>query len=1003
MDLPYQAFMAELKQRGFGGDIHTDLGARIALATDNSLYQKTPQIIIFPKHHDDIVQVVRLASSAKHKNIKLTARGGGTSTCGQALNEGIIIDCSKWLHHILDINIEQGYVIVQPGVILDQLNQALDEYNMFFPVEISTSSRATLGGMFNTNACGIGACLYGRFGEHVLESRCILSDGSVHHAKEIPFKTFEERQCRHDKVGQIYTQLSNIATERRQKKQFTHLSRGMSGYDLDHLFNTKKRTVNPNRLLAGAEGTLCIVSELKLAIQPKPNVRALFAIAYDDFLTALDHAQDITPFAPSAIETVDHHILTLAKTDEIYPEVNPLFNKNFAKARALTLVEFVANSQSALVKKTNTVTRFLQKTASSSGILDVIHTEKASIMQTLWTLRKKGVGLLGTLPGRQRPAPFIEDTAVPPQHLANYIRELIALLDKMKLDYGIFGHVDAGCLHVRPALDMTNPDDRAKVKQITDHVSTLLKKYQGVLWAEHGKGYRSQYTESFVGSTQYRHFRRIKTAFDPKDTFNPGKIATSLEGDIPLVNIEHDFRGKQDQQILPSLQEQSGPIMHCNGNGACFNMNTDESMCPSYKFSKDRSQSPKGRAALIREWLRQLSNRSFDLNTHAKRPFSLGTFILRHLNTNALNKNPRDFSQTVFKSLETCLGCKACASSCPIKVNIPKIKSTFLAHYYTRYRRPLKDFILAHTETMCLWQNRLSLLHPLINGPLTKYCLKKIGLVDLPEPKIKRATRKILNEIPVFSLNNYDTLSETDKANTVILVQDVFTRCFEHSLIISTYQLLKKMGFNVFVHPLFKSGKPLYVKGFIHQFQRNAKKQYQNLSGILARNIPLIGIEPSMSLTFRDEYRDILGDNEQIKVWLLQEWLAKKLTHMPALVSKNVSPKENNTYYLLSHCSEKALHLSAEKEWQQIFKRFGLTLNPLKVGCCGMAGAFGHETEHQNASKGIYALSWQTILDEQTIPHANLLATGFSCRSQVRRCSNITLQHPIDILSVAKR
>jgi len=998
IDQTTRNFADALSNTAYTGDISTDIAQRISLQNDNSLYQKMPQLILHPRVDTDIKIIVSLANTPPFKALKLTARGGGTSTCGQSLTDGIVIDCSKWMTNILEINPEKNYVRVQPGVILDQLNRALEKHGLFFSIEISTGSRATLGGMFNTNACGQGACLYGRFADHVIESRGVLSDGKVHNAREINPETLNKLQSRTDQVGRIYTEMSNVLiSEPCDTKRFSDLSRGITGYDLAKAYNPKTQRLNPNRLLCGSEGTLAIISELKLAIQPRPRHKALFALLYQDFQQALRHAKTLATFSAAAIETVDHTILTLAKQDEIYPKVAPLFKHNLAKGQALTLVEFVDNDPAALQQKITTVSDLLKtEPAEATGLTEFIHTKDPDSMHSLWTLRKKGVGLLGNLKGNKRPAPFIEDTAVPVEHLSDYMAELTTLLDKMKLSYGIFGHVDAGCLHVRPALDMTKPAERDKVKIITEKVIILLKKYHGILWAEHGKGYRSQFNEAMLGEKLYHACRRIKTVFDANDRFNPGKVATSLNHTRKLIDIETDFRGKHDQTISPHLRTQSGNIMHCNGNGACFTKDKQSTLCPSYQSSLDRVQSPKGRASLIRQWLQQISHRPFSLSTNTKRTFSFGALIQRHLLSFSKTKAERDFSTAVFKALDTCLGCKACASDCPIHVDIPKTKALFLAHYYTRYRRPLRDFMIAHSESIAYWQSKFSpALSNVYKSSWLKALFFKIGMVDLPAPNLQRPLRAL----KIFKLEAYQRLSKKEQAKTVIIVQDALTRFYDSPLLLKAYTLLQHLGFNVSLLPLIKNGKPFHVKGFITTFKHIVMKNNETLRVIGDLKIPLVGIEPSLTLTFRDEYKTILGSSQTFKIWQFQEWLATKLKQDNAQASPfKAASKDQAHYHLLSHCTEKALNLFAERDWQAIFEHFGLTLSPAKVGCCGMAGAYGHERANLKASKHIYGLSWAPKINAPDIPTQQLLATGFSCREQVKRLSHIHLKHPIDVL-----
>ncbi|MGK7935526.1 MAG: FAD-binding and (Fe-S)-binding domain-containing protein, partial [Xenococcaceae cyanobacterium] len=922
-----------------------------------------------------------------------------------------------------------GWVRVQPGVILDQLNNYLQPYGVFFAPSVAPSSRATLGGMINTDACGKGSRIYGRTSDHILELTWILVDGTVVRSRPVYINKTLQNQAINERdgetkrqgdagidslnrpenqqylstltelkqdtgsLGNIYRQVDEIVTTKQEliEQTFPKMPRFMTGYNLAKVYTATRDIFALNRIIAGSEGTLAIVTEAKLKITKIPNYKKLVAIHYSCFDHALSAAENLLKLKPSAIETIDEKILALARGDEIYYQVKDFLGD----ANAINLVEFAGDDLSQLQAKTSLLISNLESQQAKGYY--VAKNEQESL--NLWQLRKKGAGLLGNRPGNRKPIAFIEDTAVSPSVLFSYIREFKALLDEYHLDYAMYGHVDVGCVHVRPALDLKLTEDETLIRQLSDKVVALVRKYGGVMWGEHGKGFRSEYTPVFFGEELYQDLRKIKAAFDPDNRLNPGKIVTPYKSKEKILAIESPLRGHFDRQVDTAMQSKYEVAFSCNGNGMCFNFNPDSVMCPSYKGMNNRIHSPKGRASLLREWLRQLSVVSNQklLPTPGRGGSRTAPTGLTVKLWNTLGKTfgAYDYSHEVYQGMHGCLACKACATQCPIHVDIPSLRAKFLDLYYTRYLRSPRDYLVGNSERLAAWQSYLSSVnnHTLQNRVI-RWCIKQfLGLVDPPlvsTPTVRQGLGS--RGAPEFNLEHLSSLSKEEKANSVILWQDAFTSFYESPIVLDTYDFLTQLGYKVYVPPFFSSGKPLQVLGFLSEFSSIAQKNTKFLTQLGGLNIPIVGIEPSITLTYRDEYIKTIDSSESLpRVQLLQEFLVSQLQRLP----KN---KNHNSYYLLGHCTEKTLALASSSQWQQVFQAMGLSLQPISVGCCGMAGIYGHQAEHYQTSQDIYQLSWGQHLSITPEEREYYLATGYSCRSQVKRLEAWKPQHPIQVL-----
>jgi FAD/FMN-containing dehydrogenase/Fe-S oxidoreductase len=1034
------SFFDALIANGYQGEISTEYAQRIVGSTDNSIYQILPHAILMPKNHEDVVIIMRLIAKPEFRHIYLTARGGGTGTNGQSLNHGLIVDMRKYCNHILEFNQAEQWITVQAGVVLDQLNDFLKEQpakdqTLFFAPNLSPSNRATIGGMINTDAAGEGSRIYGKTSEHVLEVKAVFLGG-------------------HEKISDIQMTALSVLFENNQQiieEDLPKLKRFVTGYDLVNSY--QDHSLNLTRLLCGAEGSLCIITEAKLKLTKKFRYSKMLVLKYQDFDSALGDTDLILKYNPNSIETVDHRIIEVAKNNPIFNKIKGILSENIDKIKAIHLVEFQGND------KDDVSTRF---DACKKACIDQNHsdflghseTEEEDVIEDLWDFRKKSVGLLAKLklPDDKQPIAFVEDTVVPPEKLQAYIREFRAILDQEKVNYGMFGHVDVGCLHVRPALNMREKADEDQLLRISNAVFELTRKYGGVIWGEHGKGFRSAYSPQIFGPRLYPMLQQIKAIFDPFGQLNPGKIATPND-QTQLVSIQSSLRGAQDRLIHHVAQKDYDLSIRCNGNGQCLDYDHNHLMCPSSHVSRNRIHTPKGRAGVMREWLKQISIQSpgyIPSRQTAALSSHWGTFkwikalaqakwyqkkssnLFDPQVTTKISQAKTDFNHEVYDAMSGCLSCKACATACPVKVDIPDLKSQFLAMYHSRYPRPIHDFMVAGLEHSLKYMGmfpkvsnfKLRLFSPLIQ--------KLFGMVDIPlldEKNLEKELQSIdqgdkksiflstLEKMPDLIQQTLGQSQNTQDHShqAVILILDAFHQYYEVSIVKACVQLLVALGLKVFVVKDMINGKALHVKGFLSTFHQIVKHNQSYLKQLADTKLKMICLEPAVALTFSDEYPKILGiDQDQdpkaigFKVELLQVWLDSYLSHHQEINQNQENQKFSNTlsYALYSHCTERTFVSSAPKDWENIFKKFGICLSLKEVGCCGMCGAFGHEADHYEESKAIFEQSWQKSLDQmEAIDDASktnlselVLTTGYSCRSQVKRFKGFKIKNPVEIL-----
>ncbi|MGO4854020.1 FAD-binding and (Fe-S)-binding domain-containing protein [Phaeovulum sp. W22_SRMD_FR3] len=951
-DGPLAAFRHHLRAGGFAGDLAEDGATRAVFATDNSVYELPPLAVVFPRTPEDLNRIARAATAS---GIAITARGGGTGTNGQSLTDAVVVDCSRHLTVIEEINTEEGYAIVQPGVVLDQLNRALAGSGLFFAPTVSTASRATLGGMAATDASGKGSRLHGRTSDHVLGMELALADGSDLTLEAGPSGA---KGARAAALSALIRETAE-AEAAEIARVFPVMNRGLTGYNLQQA--CQNGTVSLIKLLCGSEGTLALTKRLRLRLVPKPQRRALIVYAYDDMTAALHDVGRLLAGDPAAIEFIDDKILTLAQQDPVWGAVAGVLEHDGSRpVRGLNFVE-VTGAHDAAIR--TAVARFSALAPAPASLINARAVTDDATIGELWSLRAKCVGLLGRMDPTRQGTPFVEDAAVPAENLPAFVAGFRAILDAHGLSYGMFGHADVGCVHVRPALDMRLPDDAAMIRDISDAVHRLARDHGGLIWGEHGKGFRGEYVPDVFGPRLYTALCRIKAAFDPDNLLNPGKIASPDPAQklTPLDAVP--FRGPLDARITPALSQTYAAAIKCNGNGQCMGRDPDEAMCPSYKATGDRLRGPKGRAALLRSWARQQSAAAAGAETPGLR---------------ALEAELHD-------SLSDCLGCRACAAQCPVRVDVPQMRSRFYASYFSRHRRPLSHHLLARMEDLAplmravpAFSNAaLRLLAPV---------LRATGLTDLPQVRPAPRHRR----------------GHPGTRGKVMLIADGFLGTFDGAVIAACADLLGHLGYEVTCSTPVKTGKALHMLGLRRAFSRRAAASLAQMREWQGQGYRLVAVEPAFVSMFTAEYAEEgtpLPEVTAIDRFLLE---ATDPAVDPAAIWRADRPAaaDARPYSLFSHCTEAAADPQTPARWAAVFARFGLAVQSERSGCCGMAGTFGHMRDKAALSERLYDLSWRGRIE---IAGERALATGFSCRCQAKRFSGRRPLHPVEVLSAALR
>ena len=908
-------FIKILKKSSFEGDIHQDWAAQVVFSTDNSPFQMAPQLIVQPKGGDDLSIIFAIINDHAQVAFDFTVRGGGTSTNGQSLGVGVLIDMSKYLTRIKKIDCDKEIVIVEPGVILDQLNHALRAFGYRFPISISPSSRATIGGMVNTNAAGEGSRKYGAMCEWVDSMKGILACGKRFDTKDIHLN---EKKYEPIRYLSLKHQSDFI-------KKYKNLKRQSSGYRLDRAI--EKGGLNLNPILIGSEGTLAVIDEITLHIEKIPSVKWYAVIEYASHNDSILDALEIVKTKPASIENIDSAVVAIAR-DEKKEDI-------LKKTRAMNFIECFDEDEYCDKKALEAMLSHNEPCRIRVRMI-----KAPSVIQYWKSIRKNCVGWLSRKSYGKQSISGIEDSIVPIENFYKYLTTLKYCLKKFDIEYAMYGHVDVGCLHVRPRMDLRSQHGRGQYYQLINEVALIVQQHNGVMWGEHGIGVRGQYIESFYGKNIFHAICAVKKYFDPKDVLNRGKVAHS-SGNKTKINSYNSIplRAQSDAKIEKKESIYSDVVLKCNGNAACFNKEEETLMCPSYKVTGDRVHSPKGRSELVRAWL--------------------------------IDRKNREKRYAVMKAMKGCLGCKACLSQCPTSVNIPKIKSFFMSDFYQHKKIDCQRWLMAYSDILFL---NILRLPRLIQSAL--YRMQGIfGWNNVP----------LIKKSQLF--DHCRVVPKGRPGETILIVQDWLTRSFNPDLYEDTLSLIKKMGKSAEILPYVNLGLGYYHAGMMKQFKAACIKNNIFFKKYLDQGYTLIGLESSIVMMLREEYSLF---SESIDVHTVDEWLLGQ----QLLIGSN----NHDCVTLFLHCHEVS-YQSAEKNWQKIFDSLNVPVDIVSTGCCGMAGDYGMKKENINNAKILYTMHWSQHLEKNNV---NLM-TGFSCRHQAQSFEKVSFMHPLQwILKMVK-
>lgn len=914
--------------------LHTDDVTRTVYSTDNSIYQLTPASVALPA---TAVEIARLLSDnhATRTPLPVVARGGGTGTNGQSLTDGLVIDVKRRLNRVLSVDAEAQTAVVEPGVVTAELNAQLAPLGLHWAPHTSTLNRATVGGMISTDAAGKGSLVHGRAHRHVLGLDVLLNDGTQFRAEPVSVEEAERRASGPGRAAELWRQLLDLPITEADDFGLPELARGFSGYGVDRLRHDG--LIDPLALLVGAEGTLGIITAATISLTPLPAHTLLVVASYPSFHDALLDAVDLRATLPTAIETFDEQTLEAGRASPAWPALGRVVGEHRG---SVLLLEYTGD-QPPPVEPVIEALVATGRSISSAVLADP--GERADA----WKVRADAVGLLAKVeigaPERSaRPTAFVEDCAVPVASMVEFIADFRSTLDSYGVQYAMFGHADVGCVHVRPALDTIDLDDELLVRAITDSVVDVVARHGGVLWGEHGRGFRGESVDTYLSRSTIDLMRQVKTAFDPDDLLNPGKLYRPLAVVEPIIALdEAPLRGHANRTVPVEIRHEYAPAFACNGNGLCHHYGASEVMCPSYKASRDPALSPKGRADLLREWLRR----------------------------RAAGGDPA-FEEALAGNLSECLSCSACTGGCPVEVDIPELKSQFLEAYYSSRRRPPAHRVLSRFEQLAAWGARMPWLARLTVRPAGRM----LGLVDLPAPRSRGRS----------ALVGFDP-DDADGVD-IVLLADVFSSVLESATLDAAAGALESVGYVVRRSAFRGSGKFDHVKGRRAAFRRAAQGQADLVRSIVEAGAVPVAVEPATALLHEHEYPRAVAGYPIGVVRDLAEVLAER--------SDRLVRREGERVTLLGHCTERATRPTSIAAWRLVLEAVGHEVSAPATGCCGMAGIFGHEAGNQAMSRTIWDLSWAHHVEAATM----VAATGFSCRSQSQRMGAGRTVHPVELL-----
>ena len=939
------------------GEVRFDRLSRALYSTDASVYQIEPVGVVVPRTRDEVVRVVEIAGD--HQT-SITPRGGGTSQAGQAIGSGLVLDTSKYLNRILELNVDERWARVEPGVVLDDLNAHLKPHGLRFAPDLSSSSRATVGGMMANNSSGARSIVYGKTIDHVIEQHVVLADGRIAHLRPLSASALADACTGGSIEAHAYRTVPSIAQTHAEEieRRFPKVLRRVGGYNLD-AFVDPSRPVDLTKIMIGSEGTLGVVVEARIKLVPLPAARVVLAVEFTSVLDALAAAPAILAHAPSAVEIMDEFILRYTRESATLDAIRrTIFSDD---GGALLCIEFASDHLEDFTPRIEALERDLaaRYRCRFTRALD------PATQQRIWSLREAALGLSTAMKGDGKSISFVEDTAVSPERLRDYIERFLQLMQRHGTSAGIYAHASVGCLHVRPVIDLKTADGIARFEAIAGEVADLVLEFGGALSGEHGDGIvRGPFTQKMFGAALYEAFRDVKRTFDPQGLFNPGKIIDSP----PLAsNLRYGTAYTTAEPVTWFDYSAHGgmgrAVEMCSGVGAC-RKKLEGTMCPSYRATLEEAHSTRGRAN-----------------------------VLRLAMTGQLDEAGLG-DASVYDALDLCLECRACKTECPTGVDVARFKSEFLADYWKRHGLSPRARAFGHVHDAAKWASRFApLANAVANSAVGRWAAEKFFGIDQ-----RRRMPQWTGE--TFSQQALASPTRGASAASAVLFVDTFTEYSEPHIGLAARDVLTASGISVRLERHVCCGRPLISQGLLGPARELAATNAARLHDTAQRGESIVFLEPSCLSAVREDAPALLRGELQEKArvvaaasMLFEEFLERECQAGRAALSLRAGP---SSVLLHSHCHQRSMGLTAAA--RALLSRIPETtvIDP-DAGCCGMAGSFGYTREHYDVSRTIGEL--KLFPAARALPvGATMVAAGTSCRHQVAHFTTVTAVHPAVLL-----
>ena len=956
------------------GEVRFDLYSKALYSTDASLYQIQPIGVVIPKDRQDVIETVKIAS--EHK-VPILPRGGGTSLAGQSVGEAIVLDLSKYMNQLLEVNVAERWARVQPGIVLDELNHKLKPHGLMYAPDVATSSRANVGGTIGNNSAGSHSLIYGKTIDHVMSLDLVLSNTDEITASPISLEKLEAKKQRDTLEAHIYRELCRVCEDNAAeiRKRYPRILRRVAGYNLDeYVKNAGSKEVTPYRrdgcdekhpfsltkILVGSEGTLATTVEATINLVPIPKLTALCVVHFKSLVASMEAMQPILECDPTAVELIDKTILDMARGSLEFSRLTTFIE---GEPAALLAVEFYGETHGELESQLERLEKTLKGAGFGYAFVRCFSAEEKS---RVWETRKAGLGLLMGMKGDAKPVGFVEDAAVPIENLPEYVRRFDEIVTAHDTTAAYYAHASVGLLHNRPIVNLKSETDIQKMHDIAREVRDLLMELDGAMSGEHGDGLvRSEWIESMFGPEIYQALTEIKRAFDPDNIMNPGKIINAppmtenlrFGADYNAIKIDTYFD-------FSSQDGFGGAIEMCNGVGACRKTLTG-TMCPSFIGTREEEHSTRGRANALR---------------------SIISGALPH--TEFTNERLQEV-------LDLCLGCKACKAECPSNVDMAKIKYEVLAHYHKANGLPLHRRMFGEIGALApLGSAFAPFSNWAVNNGLSKWIAEKLIGVDRRR------------DMPTFVRPTYEQWfrkrrSRRTSDKKVVLFPDTFMNYSEPAIGKAATELLEACGFEVLLPEKRCCGRPLISEGMLDRAVENARYNIDALRDYADEGISIIGCEPSCTSAITDDYIELIGTPEAKRVaeatCSFEEFFAQ-------LIEKNELPLKFSTeprdILLHGHCHQRAL-VGTQPTVKMLSLPTQHNVTVIDSSCCGMAGAFGYEKAHYDLSMKIGELRLFEAVREKAPGSFTLSAAGFSCRHQLEHGTGVQPKHPVEVLCEA--